>query len=122
MTSRLEAADAIAAALEDDYSASVWSKGNAVRVYLTEVTRKSKGRASRKEIGFVSIGCDGSIDYDSLDYQRGTIAGLIADLNLKIEAVEPVASAPHSTESPDDPLERLEHEAARLNPDPLELG
>lgn len=94
MITRSQAAELIVTALEDDYSCSIWEKGGLVRVYLTEVTRKSKGRTIRRENGYLSIEADGSINTDHLDRQAGTIAGRVASLNLEIEAVavQPVAA------------------------------
>lgn len=123
MLSRTEAAWKIVEALEDDYTAKVWAEGSHVRVYLTEVVRRSKGRVSRKEMGFVKITTEGAVDCDSLNYQRGTLASRIAELNLEIQAVAAPVASVRPTEIPDDPMERLEEEANRgINCDPLELG
>lgn len=88
---RSEAADKIAEALEaGGYSASTWTTDAAagpVRVYVT-IPAESWKKKSRK-IGYVSVELDGSISGDALDVQRGTILGLIPD--LQIEAVAPVA-------------------------------
>lgn len=97
MTTRLQAAEQIVTALEDTYTCSIWEKSGLVRVYLEEVTYKSKGRVNRRDNGYLSINSDGSIDTDHIERQAGTIAGLIADLNLTIEPVavqprEPVAN------------------------------
>lgn len=106
---RFEAADAIMTALETDYSCSLWSKGQVVRVYLVEVTYKSKGRVNRRDNGFIQIELDGIVNCDNLDRQAGTIAGQIADLELEIDPVEKIETYyAQKTETPDDPMERLE--------------
>lgn len=106
---RLQAADRIAEVLsEAGYSAKVWSKGSAVRVYLD------------RKYGYLAITGDGTVE-PHLDRQKGTIVGCLPD--LEIESTTAVATALAVTESPDDPMERLEHEANRnLLHDPLELG
>lgn len=105
---RLQAAAEIADKLtEAGYSAKVWSKGNAVRVYLD------------RKYGYLAITSDGTVE-PHLDRQKGSIMGCVPD--LQIEAAVATAVAPSRQESPDDPLERMEFEASRNNPDPLERG
>lgn len=109
MTTRLQAAELIAAALENDYSTSVWAKGSEVRVYLTKVQHKSKGRVVRTDNGYLSITRTGEIDTDHLDRQAGAIATVAASLNLTIEAeaAAPVVASQPVVASGDESLDQL---------------
>lgn len=119
MITRSQAAEAIVTALEDDYSCSIWSEGGHVRVYLTEVTRKSKGRVVRRENGYLSINRDGSIDTDHLDRQAGTIGGRVAGLSLEIQ---PEAVAPTS-QTARQPAEYVDEDVAQFEAEQIrELG
>lgn len=112
---RSEAAWAIAEALEADYSAIVWQEGGHCRIYLTEITRKSRGRVVRRENGYVEIETDGTISVDHVGRQAGTIRGLIDGLELAIESAARTPRAAYvPDESPDDPLDRLEWEHDRV--------
>ena len=122
---RLEAANAIATALQDDYSASVWEKGGLVRVYLVEVTRKSKGRTIRRDNGFVAITAAGLVDCGNLDRSVGTIESLIAGLNLAIEAEvvsRPATQASKQAVDCVDQLEDSERRVAAIEESKIDLG
>lgn len=122
---RLEAANAIATALQDDYSASVWEKGGLVRVYLVEVTRKSKGRTIRRDNGYVAITAAGLIDCEHLDRQVGAIESLIAGLNLAIEAEavsRPATQIGKQAVDCVDQLEDSERRVAAIEESKIDLG
>ena len=121
----IEAANAIATALQDDYSASVWEKGSLVRVYLVEVTRKSKGRTIRRDNGYVAITAAGLIDCEHLDRQAGAIESLIAGLNLAIEAEavsRPATQIGKQAVDCVDQLEDSERRVAAIEESKIDLG
>lgn len=121
---RTEAANAIVDALEanDDYSASVWAPDGAtgpVRVYVTIPAESWKKKAVK--IGYVEIARDGAL-VPHLEKQKGSVMALIPALTIEAtkSTMPPVLAV--REESPDDPLERMEWEAARRNNDPMERG